>query len=238
MDEQVTWKGQSFTLLVFGGIVFLCSIFFVLGMLVGRGQGKSAAESAAVSDAAKSPERIRRTQEVKSTNSPYESIRSARKRIRKSKPKESRRNPNRHGANAHVPDKPAKSVAESGAGPRTCTSKGCAGKGCGSSSCEDDLSSGECVDVGRRGKEASSRTAKGGIHCRRSWVGMEPMRSIRSRSDHLPPLRMRTPQSASSRLWDTNPSGNNRTAGETMHEDLVERFGRVKKHCEDVRRFL
>jgi hypothetical protein len=40
------------------------------------------------------------------------------------------------------------------------------------------------------------------------------------------------------RRWDTSPSENRRTAGETMHEDLVERFGRVKKHCEDVRRFL
>ena len=70
MDEQVTWKGHSFTLLVFAGIVFLCSIFFVLGMLVGRGQGKSAAESAAVYEAVKSAEAVGRTQEMKSTHSP------------------------------------------------------------------------------------------------------------------------------------------------------------------------
>ena len=36
MQETVSWKGHSFTLLVFAGIVVLCSIFFVLGMLVGR----------------------------------------------------------------------------------------------------------------------------------------------------------------------------------------------------------
>ena len=38
MDEQTSWKGHSFTLFVFVGIVVLCSIFFVLGMLVGRTQ--------------------------------------------------------------------------------------------------------------------------------------------------------------------------------------------------------
>src|SRR6516165_8406150 len=40
MEEQTTWKGHSFTLLVFTGIVVLCSIFFILGMLVGRQQGQ------------------------------------------------------------------------------------------------------------------------------------------------------------------------------------------------------
>jgi len=53
MDEQASWKGQSFTLLVFGGIVFLCSIFFVLGMLVGRGQGERVAKAAALKEATK-----------------------------------------------------------------------------------------------------------------------------------------------------------------------------------------
>src|SRR6267154_1759586 len=53
MEEQASWKGHGFTRLVFGGIVFLCSIFFVLGMLVGRGQGQRAAESAHVTAAAK-----------------------------------------------------------------------------------------------------------------------------------------------------------------------------------------
>jgi cell division protein FtsN len=75
MDEQVTWKGQSFTLLVFGGIVFLCSIFFVLGMLVGRGQGKSeAAESDKVKDAAESAENASPARGARPTNSSHESI--------------------------------------------------------------------------------------------------------------------------------------------------------------------
>src|SRR6188768_3733104 len=47
MEEQTSWKGHSFTLLVFGGIVVLCSIFFVLGMLVGRNQGQRMAENSA-----------------------------------------------------------------------------------------------------------------------------------------------------------------------------------------------
>src|SRR4051812_48288122 len=36
MDDQTSWKGHTFTLMIFGGIVMLCSIFFVLGMLVGH----------------------------------------------------------------------------------------------------------------------------------------------------------------------------------------------------------
>jgi cell division septation protein DedD len=43
MDDQTTWKGHTFTLLVFTGIVVLCSIFFILGMLVGRTQGQKMA---------------------------------------------------------------------------------------------------------------------------------------------------------------------------------------------------
>jgi cell division septation protein DedD len=43
MDDQTTWKGHTFTLLVFTGIVVLCSIFFILGMLVGRMQGQKMA---------------------------------------------------------------------------------------------------------------------------------------------------------------------------------------------------
>jgi len=73
MDEQVSWKGQSFTLLVFGGIVFLCSVFFVLGMLVGRGQGKSAAEAATVTAAAKAAAPDVR-EDTKSGIAPYQGI--------------------------------------------------------------------------------------------------------------------------------------------------------------------
>src|SRR3989442_1489517 len=46
MEEQTSWKGHSFTLLVFTGIVVLCSIFFILGMLVGRAQGQKLASAA------------------------------------------------------------------------------------------------------------------------------------------------------------------------------------------------
>ena len=117
MDEQVTWKGQSFTLLVFGGIVFLCSIFFVLGMLVGRGQGKSAAELSKGTDAAKSAEKDSSPPDSKPTNSAYESIavgkeankesNSAEARVPepvKSRPASSEKSPS--------PDKPAKATAK------------------------------------------------------------------------------------------------------------------------------
>ncbi len=52
MEEQPSWKGHTFTLLIFGGIVVLCSIFFVLGMLVGRTQGQKLATVAAADAAA------------------------------------------------------------------------------------------------------------------------------------------------------------------------------------------
>jgi cell division septation protein DedD len=58
MEEQGTWKGHTFTLIVFTGIVVLCSIFFILGMLVGRQQGQkvaSAAGTTARSDAKAAP---------------------------------------------------------------------------------------------------------------------------------------------------------------------------------------
>jgi hypothetical protein len=40
MEDQTSWKGHTFTLVVFTGIVVLCSIFFILGMLVGRAQAQ------------------------------------------------------------------------------------------------------------------------------------------------------------------------------------------------------
>ena len=54
MEDPTSWKGHSFTLLVFTGIVVLCAIFFTLGMLVGRAQGQKMAAVAAVEAAAKS----------------------------------------------------------------------------------------------------------------------------------------------------------------------------------------
>ncbi len=46
MDDQTSWRGHSFTLLIFGGIVVLCSIFFILGMLVGRAQVETVVQAA------------------------------------------------------------------------------------------------------------------------------------------------------------------------------------------------
>ena len=54
MEEQTSWKGHAFTLMIFGGIVVLCSIFFVLGMLVGRTQTVKIA-AVATADAAPKP---------------------------------------------------------------------------------------------------------------------------------------------------------------------------------------
>ncbi len=45
-----SWKGHNFTLLIFGGVVVLCSIFFILGMLVGRAQLPTIAEVAATDE--------------------------------------------------------------------------------------------------------------------------------------------------------------------------------------------
>jgi cell division protein FtsN len=53
MEETTSWKNHSFTLLIFGGIVMLCSIFFVLGMLVGRNQGIKMAGALAEQEADK-----------------------------------------------------------------------------------------------------------------------------------------------------------------------------------------
>src|SRR5437867_2410008 len=55
MEEQTSWKGHTFTLMIFGGIVVLCSIFFVLGMLVGRAQSLKIANIASAEAAAKAP---------------------------------------------------------------------------------------------------------------------------------------------------------------------------------------
>ena len=51
MEDQTSWKGHTFTLLVFTGIVVLCSIFFILGMLVGRAQGQKLANATVASSA-------------------------------------------------------------------------------------------------------------------------------------------------------------------------------------------
>jgi len=58
MEDQTSWKGHTFTLIVFTGIVVLCSIFFILGMLVGRTQGQKLALAASVSAAARADSRL------------------------------------------------------------------------------------------------------------------------------------------------------------------------------------
>jgi cell division protein FtsN len=61
MEETTTsWRNHSFTLLVFGGIVVLCSIFFVLGMLVGRNQGQRIAEQAFAEESKDKPVAVAR----------------------------------------------------------------------------------------------------------------------------------------------------------------------------------
>lgn len=56
MDENTTsWRNHGFTLMIFGGIVVLSSIFFVLGMLVGRNQGQKAAEVAYAEEESRKP---------------------------------------------------------------------------------------------------------------------------------------------------------------------------------------
>jgi cell division septation protein DedD len=55
MEETTSWKNHSFTLLIFGGIIVLCSIFFTLGMVVGRSQGRHLASLAFEAEAAKKP---------------------------------------------------------------------------------------------------------------------------------------------------------------------------------------
>jgi cell division protein FtsN len=114
MDEQVTWKGQSFTLLVFGGIVFLCSIFFVLGMLVGRGQGKSTAESDSAKEAAKSVEKASQTLDAKPGNSPYETITVGKDVNKEIKPDPAKDSETVH-AKTPVPDKPVKASPKTAA---------------------------------------------------------------------------------------------------------------------------
>ena len=49
MDDN-SWRGHNFTLLIFGGVVVLCSIFFILGMMVGRAQVPAVSEVRAVTD--------------------------------------------------------------------------------------------------------------------------------------------------------------------------------------------
>lgn len=73
MEEQTTWKGHGFTLFVFTGIVVLCSIFFILGMLVGRSQGQKIASVAAAAGPAEKDSSKAGAKDEKSELTFYES---------------------------------------------------------------------------------------------------------------------------------------------------------------------
>jgi cell division septation protein DedD len=73
MEEQ-SWKGHSFTLLVFTGIVVLSSIFFILGMLVGRAQGQKIAATSASAAAAKADAKPAPKEEDKTDFTFYDSV--------------------------------------------------------------------------------------------------------------------------------------------------------------------
>ena len=77
MEDQTSWKGHTFTLLVFTGIVVLCSIFFILGMLVGRAQGQKVAFAASASAAAKSDAKDVSTEENKPELTFYDSVKQS-----------------------------------------------------------------------------------------------------------------------------------------------------------------
>jgi cell division septation protein DedD len=73
MEDQTSWKGHTFTLLVFAGIVVLCSIFFILGMLVGRAQGQKLVANAPVASPAKND--VKAPKDDKPDLTFYESVR-------------------------------------------------------------------------------------------------------------------------------------------------------------------
>ena len=74
MEDQTTWKGHTFTLLVFTGIVVLCSIFFILGMLVGRAQGQKIASAATAVETEKLAAAIPESKEEKQSFTFYDSV--------------------------------------------------------------------------------------------------------------------------------------------------------------------
>jgi cell division septation protein DedD len=69
MQELASWKTHTFTLFIFSGIVVLCSIFFILGMLVGRSQGQKIAKAVAA-DVPTKPGTQSGIKEDKSTKKP------------------------------------------------------------------------------------------------------------------------------------------------------------------------
>src|SRR5215467_12770783 len=74
MEDQASWKSHTFTLLVFTGIVVLCSIFFILGMLVGRTQGQKVAFAATIGTPGKSDSKAVPKEESKPDLTFYDSV--------------------------------------------------------------------------------------------------------------------------------------------------------------------
>jgi cell division septation protein DedD len=77
MEEQTSWKSHTFTLLVFTGIVVLCSIFFSLGMLVGRTQGQKLAVAASASAAARAASKAGPKEENRPDLTFYDSVKQS-----------------------------------------------------------------------------------------------------------------------------------------------------------------
>jgi cell division septation protein DedD len=77
MEDQTSWKGHSFTLLVFTGIVVLCSIFFILGMLVGRAQAQKLASNASAGTGFKVEARPAPKEENKPDLTFYDSVKKS-----------------------------------------------------------------------------------------------------------------------------------------------------------------
>src|SRR5262245_35572118 len=72
MEEQTTWKGHTFTLLVFAGIVVLSAIFFILGMLVGRVQAQKISGTGLTGATSKAEAKLQPKEEISSlTTSDY-----------------------------------------------------------------------------------------------------------------------------------------------------------------------
>ncbi len=55
MEGETPWEGQGFTLVIFACMVGLCSVFFILGMVVGRSQASRADERVDVVEAVDEP---------------------------------------------------------------------------------------------------------------------------------------------------------------------------------------
>ena len=77
MEDQTSWKSHTFTLLVFTGIVVLCSIFFILGMLVGRTQGQRLAFAVSAIAAAKADAKRAPKEESRPDLTFYDSVRQS-----------------------------------------------------------------------------------------------------------------------------------------------------------------